>query len=65
VARSPSGFASTAGGAALKVGYSAELSGIGFFNFAPIEPQPLLETPRPVNTDGYPPYPSMPAWPGQ
>ena len=55
----------TRGGAALKVGYSPELKGIGFFNFAPIELPPPPEAPKAANTDGYPPYPSLPAWPSQ
>ena len=46
-----------------KVGYSPELKRAGFFNFAPLEP-PLPEAGKlPVDTDGYPPYPTLPAWP--
>jgi hypothetical protein len=60
-----SGCPSEKAGAAPKVGYSPEFRGIGFFNFAPIEPLPPPEAPKPANTDGYPPYPSMPAWPAQ
>ena len=64
-AQSRSGSTSEKADAALKVGYSPELRGIGFFNFAPVEPLPPPEAPKPANTDGYPPYPSMPAWPGK
>jgi hypothetical protein len=47
-----------------KVGWSPELKHAGFFNFGPLEPPPQLPQPdRPVETDGYPPYPTLPAWP--
>ena len=46
-----------------KVGWSPELKHAGFFNFAPIESEQWPVPPRPVETDGYPPYPPLPAWP--